>query len=105
MDQICQMLPDATDFEELPEFQGSSSAPVGGKAAHAPKNVRQNSKQFAEMQAMKKAKKQGQFINILNKFVGLDKNVLGCWSENNHKLIWPYALNHPQQPIYFKLNT
>ena len=81
LDKIYTMMPDTTDFDELPDIQTSSSAPVGGKAGNNPRLTRQTSKQVAEIQAKKRIKKQGQFINILTKFVGLDNTTFQTHKE------------------------
>ena len=81
LDKIYTMMPDTTDFDELPDIQTSSSAPVGGKQGNNPRLTRQTSKQVAEIQAKKRIKKQGQFINILTKFVGLDNTTFQTHKE------------------------
>ena len=62
-------MPDTTAFEELPEIQMSSSAPLGGKGlggAEARLN-RQNSRGAAA----ERKRKANQLVKILNAFIGL----------------------------------
>ena len=44
LDKIYKMMPDTTDFDEIPDIQQSSSAPIGGKAGNNPRLTRHGSK-------------------------------------------------------------
>ena len=61
-------MPDTTAFEELPEMQMSSSAPLGGKLGGAEARLnRQNSRGAAA----ERKRKANQLVKILNAFIGL----------------------------------